>query len=42
VALGKADAGLGILAGSAIAASAICVDRTFVSALGRQQSKTTP
>jgi glycine betaine/proline transport system permease protein len=42
VALGKADAGLGILAGSAIAAIAICVDRTFVSALGRQQSKTTP
>ena len=33
VALGKADAGLGIMAGGAIAAIAICVDRTFVSAL---------
>ncbi|MCV6592171.1 MAG: ABC transporter permease subunit [Silicimonas sp.] len=35
VALGKADAGLGIMAGCAIAAIAICVDRTFVSALER-------
>ncbi|MCG7493035.1 proline/glycine betaine ABC transporter permease [Thalassobius sp. Cn5-15] len=37
VALGKADAGLGIMAGCAIAAIAICVDRTFVSALAGQQ-----
>jgi glycine betaine/proline transport system permease protein len=39
VALGKADAGLGIMAGCAIAAIAICVDRTFVSALARQQEQ---
>ncbi len=41
VALGKADAGLGILAGSAIAAIAICVDRTFVSALDRGRRSAT-
>ena len=39
VALGKADAGLGIMAGCAIAAIAICVDRTFVSALARPQGQ---
>ncbi|UXX81508.1 ABC transporter permease [Roseovarius pelagicus] len=39
VALGQADAGLGILAGGAIAAIAICVDRTFVSALVEKSSQ---
>lgn len=39
VALGKSDVGLGIMAGCAIAAIAICVDRTFVRALARQHGQ---